>query len=209
MVELIAENGKTARRTDMASARDRKDKLDMKALGTTDSNSVEFMFGQMVTVLRANGSVAVDMDSVLNTEENGRTKVNGKKGLKLGTEYRNHKVELVMKEAGLLVCRKVMESKFTLTEDITMDSGKQECALGMLYEVVKLNEKVVPRGITSVASLDKQLWITLNLMVYFLIVVRTLELFHRTKRPPHRLLISSPHLQDHPVIQRMLVKQDQ
>ena len=116
MVGLITENGKTARRTDMASARDRKDKLDMKVLGTTDSNSVEFMFGQMVTVLRANGSVAVDMDSVLNTEENGRTKVNGKKGSKLGTEYRNHKVELVMKEAGLQVCRKVMESKFTPTE---------------------------------------------------------------------------------------------
>ena len=116
MVELIAENGKTARRMDMASARDRKDKHATKALGTTDSNSVEFMFGQMVTVLRANGSVAVDMDSALNTEENGRIKVNGKKASKLGTEYRNHKVELVTKEAGLLVCRKVMESKFTLTE---------------------------------------------------------------------------------------------
>ena len=116
MVELIAENGKTARRTDMVSARDRKDKHATKALGITDSNSVEFMFGQMVTVLRANGSVAVDMDSALNTEENGLTKVNGKKVSKLGTEYRNHKVELVMKGAGLLVCRKVMESKFTLTE---------------------------------------------------------------------------------------------
>lgn len=116
MVELIAENGKTAKRTDMASARDRKDKRAMKALGTTDSNSAEFMFGQMVTVLRANGSMAVDMDSVLNTEENGLTKVNGKKDSKLVMEYRNHKAELVTKEAGLLVCRKVMESKFTLTE---------------------------------------------------------------------------------------------
>ena len=116
MVELIAENGKTAKRTDMASVRDRKDKLATKDLGTTDSSSAEFMFGQMVTVLRANGSMAVDMDSVLNTEENGRTKVNGKRDSKLGTEYRNHKVELVTKEAGLLVCRKVMESKFTLTE---------------------------------------------------------------------------------------------
>ena len=110
------ENGKTAKRTDMASARDRKDKLATKVHGTTDSNSAEFMFGQMVTVLRANGSMAVDMDSVLNTEENGLTKVNGKKGLRLGTEFRNHKVELVMKGAGLQVCRKVMESKFTLTE---------------------------------------------------------------------------------------------
>jgi len=116
MVELIAENGKTAKLTGMASARDRKDKLAMKALGSTDLNRAEFMFGQMVTVLRVNGSMAVDMDSVLNIEENGLTKVNGKKDSKLGTEYRNHKAELVMKEAGLLVCKKVMESKFTLTE---------------------------------------------------------------------------------------------
>lgn len=209
MVELIAENGKTAKLTGMASARDRKDKLAMKALGSTDLNRAEFMFGLMVTVLRVNGSMAVDMDSVLNTEENGLTKVNGKKDSKLGTEYRNHKAELVMKEAGLLVCKKVMESKFTLTEDTTMDSGKQECAPDMLYEVVKLNEKAVPQGITSVVFLDKRQWITLNLMVCYLIVVRTIELLHRTRRPPHRRLISSHHLQDHPVIQRMLVKQNQ
>lgn len=70
----------------------------------------------MVIVLRVNGLVVVDMDLVLNIEENGCIKVNGKKGLKFGMEYRNYKVEFVMKEVGFLVCRKVMELKFMLME---------------------------------------------------------------------------------------------
>lgn len=95
-------------------------------------------------------------------------------------------------------------------QDITMDSGKQECVLGMLYEVARLNGKAPPQGITSVVFLDSQLWITLNLMVFYLIVVRTVvELFHATERLPHRLLTPSHNLQDHQVIQRMRVKMDQ
>lgn len=116
MVELTAENGKTAKRTAMASARDRKDRLGTKALGTTDSNSAEFMFGQMDTVLKANGSMAVDTDSGLNFEVNGLTKVNGRKDLKRVTGYRSRKVELVTKEVGLLACKKAMESRTTPTE---------------------------------------------------------------------------------------------
>lgn len=116
MVELTAENGKTAKRTAMASAQDQKDRLATKALGTTDSNLAAFMFGLMATVSKANGSMAVDMDSALKTEVNGLTKANGMKDIRHVTEYRNQKAELVMREVGLLVYKKDMESKITPTE---------------------------------------------------------------------------------------------
>ena len=91
MVELTAENGKTAKRTATVFARDRKDKLATKVRGTTASNSAEFMFGQTGTNIRANGSVAVDTDLALSYGENGSIKANGKKDLKRVTEYRNRK----------------------------------------------------------------------------------------------------------------------
>lgn len=108
MVELTAENGKTAKRTVMAFARDRKDRLAMKVRGTTASNSAEFMYGQMGTVLKENGWVAVDTDSALSIGENGRIKANGKKVLKRVMEYRSPRAGLVTKEAGLLDCKKGM-----------------------------------------------------------------------------------------------------
>ena len=116
MVELTAENGKTARRTDMASARDPKDTLATKVPGTSASNSAEFMFGLTDIALRANGSMDVDTDLALNIEENGLTKANGKRDLRRVMVYRSRKVVLVMREVGRLDCKKVTESRFTPME---------------------------------------------------------------------------------------------
>ena len=112
MVELIAANGKTAKHTATGSAPGRKDKRATKARGTTDSNLVECMFGQMAIVLREIGLAAVGTDLALSFGENGCIRESGKKDLKHVTEYRNRKVGLGMKEAGLLVCKKVMASRF-------------------------------------------------------------------------------------------------
>lgn len=128
------ENGKTVKRTVTAYARDRRDKLAMKAHGTTASKTVEFMFGQTGIVLRANGSTAVDTESGLSIGENGLIKANGRKGLKRATEYRNLKAELVTKVAGLLVSKKVMELRsmpmevsFSLNRQ-TLKTGEEEIA---------------------------------------------------------------------------------
>lgn len=137
MVELIAENGKTAKHTAMASARDPKAKRVTKVLGITASNSAESMFGQTGIVLKANGSGAVDTDSGLNTEENGLTKVSGKKDLKRGTEYRNRQAELDMKEVGRLVCKRVMESRSTLME-VRFNITGQKYSAGKTSFVVQL-----------------------------------------------------------------------
>ena len=107
MVELTAENGRTVKRTDMGSVRDQRDKLAMKVLGTTVSNSAEFMFGQMVIASKVNGSVAADTDSGLSIGENGRIKVSGRKASKRDMEYRNPKAGLVTREVGPLGFRKV------------------------------------------------------------------------------------------------------
>ena len=110
------ENGRTVKRTDMGSVRDQRDKLAMKVLGITASNSAEFMFGQTVIASKVNGSMAVDTDSALNIGENGLIKVNGKKDLRHDMEYRNPKAGLATKEVGPLDFRKVMVSRSTLME---------------------------------------------------------------------------------------------
>lgn len=114
MVELTAENGKPARHMDMASVPDQKDKLVTKALGTTASNSAEFMFGLTAIALRVNGSMDADTDLALNIEENGLTKASGKKALKRVTVCRSRKAGRAMREVGRLDYKKVMESRFTL-----------------------------------------------------------------------------------------------
>ena len=43
-----------------------------------------------------------------------------------------------------------------------MGSGKLGCAPDMVYEVVRLNEKTAPQGITSAVSLGSPLWIILK-----------------------------------------------
>lgn len=90
-----------------------------------------------------------------------------------------------------------------------MDSGKRERALGMAYEAARLNEIAAVQSITGVVFLDSQLWIILSLMVFYLTVVRTVELLHATGRHPHKLQTPSRILIDHQVIQRMPVKMDQ
>ena len=77
-----------------------------------------------------------------------------------------------------------------------MASGKQECALDTVYEVARLNEKAAPEGITIVVFLDSPLWITLNLMVLYLIVIRTVNLFHVTGRLPLKHPMPIHNLQD-------------
>lgn len=116
MVELTAENGKTARLMDMASVPDPKDKLVTKALGTTASNSAEFMFGLTAIALRVNGSMDGDMDLALNIEENGLTKASGRKVSKHVTACRSLRAGRAMREVGRLDYKKVMESRFTPME---------------------------------------------------------------------------------------------
>lgn len=77
-----------------------------------------------------------------------------------------------------------------------MDSGKQGCALAMRYEVERSNEKTAPQGITSAVFLDSLLWITLNLMVLYPQVVRTLSPIHAIEKPLLKLLITSRNPQD-------------
>ena len=86
-----------------------------------------------------------------------------------------------------------------------MDSGKRGCALDMVYEVVRSNEKTAPRDITVVVYLDSPQWITLNLMASFLI--RTVD--HDTERPLLKLLMHSHNLQDPLATLTVLVKLDQ
>ena len=129
MAELTAENGKTAKRTDMASVQDRRAKHATKVRGTTVLNSAECMFGQTAIVLRATGSVDVDTDSGLSTAENGHIKVNGRKVLKHDMEYRSPKAGLVTREVGRLGYRKVMALR-SMPMEVGFGLNKQALSVG-------------------------------------------------------------------------------
>lgn len=77
-----------------------------------------------------------------------------------------------------------------------MDNGKQGCVLDMQYEGAKLNEEAAAQVITSAVFLGSLLKTTLNLMVLYPRMVRTLNSIHATGRPPLKLLTVSHNPQD-------------
>ena len=77
-----------------------------------------------------------------------------------------------------------------------MDSGKQGCDLAMQYGGVRLSKKAAEQVITSAVFLDNLLRTTLNLMVLYPRVVRTVNSIHVTGRPPLKRLTTSHNPRD-------------
>ena len=100
-----------AKHTDTEFVRDPKDRPDSKAPGTMASNLAEFMSGQMATNSKVNGMVANGMDLASSIEESGLTSVNGKMASRPDMEFNDLGVEHATREAGLLVCKRAMESR--------------------------------------------------------------------------------------------------